>query len=146
MKNIFPDCDPNFLYEKLESLKNEPNRTDLLATELFEKKDYPKIKDIMEKAKAKEKEQEEFVRKEKVMKLDLTVEEFLERFPEPEKTFGDESTPKTRLYEEHANCALRNEFRMLKAGYLKVVFLKHKSHFYPAYKQIANEILTIPLG
>ncbi|RUS69907.1 hypothetical protein EGW08_022329 [Elysia chlorotica] len=145
MKAIFPDCDPNFLYEKLESMKKAPNRTDLLATELFENKGYPRIKDIAEKAKAKEKEQEEFARMQKVTKLDLTVEEFLERFPEPEKTFGDESTQKSNLYQEHAHVALRNEFRMLKAGYLKVVLLKHKSHFYPAYQQLANELLTIPL-
>lgn len=145
MKNIFPDCDPNFLYEKLESMKSETNRTDLLASEMFEKKDYPKIKDIAEKSKTKEKEQEEFARLEKVRKLDLTVEEFCQKFPDPVKTFGDESTQKSALYQDHAYCALRNEFRMLKAGYLKVAFLKHNSHFYPTYQQICTEVLTIPL-
>ncbi|GFO07344.1 E3 ubiquitin-protein ligase [Plakobranchus ocellatus] len=145
VKSIFPDCDPNYLYEKLESIKNEPNRTDLLVTELFDKKDYPKIKDIAKKAKAKEKEKEDLAYKEKVRKLDLTVEEFLERFPDPEKTFGDESTVKSNLYQDHAYAALRNEFRMLKAGYLKVTLIKHKSHFYPAYRQLSNEVLGIPL-
>ncbi|GFR87623.1 E3 ubiquitin-protein ligase [Elysia marginata] len=145
MKKIFPDCDPNFLYEKLESMKNEANRTDLLASDLFENKDYPKIKDLVEKTKAKEKEQEEFARLEKVRKLDLTVDEFYAKFPDPEKTFGDESTSKSTLYQDHAYSALRNEFRMLKAGYLKVTLIKHSSHFYPTYRQIANEVLSIPL-
>ena len=49
MLQLFPDCDPNFLFEKLEKMSNTKNRTDVLAGELFENKNYPKLKDVKAK-------------------------------------------------------------------------------------------------
>lgn len=139
MRNIFPDCDPNYLYEKLDSMKNVSNRTHVLATEMFEKRDYPKLKDLLDKEKAKE------VNK-RARNLIMTPEEFLQKFPEPLKTFEVVTREPSEVYKQHAEICLKNEFPLLKSGYLRKVLAKYKGHLYPAYKKISAFVLETPLG
>lgn len=48
---IFLDCDFNYLYDKLEEYINDKERLKNIVMELFEYKNYFKLKDILEERK-----------------------------------------------------------------------------------------------
>ncbi|XP_005098623.1 uncharacterized protein LOC101849460 [Aplysia californica] len=139
MQTLFPDCDPNYLFERLEQMGSVKNRTDVLAAELFDRKNYPTLKDLEEK-------EEEKTRLDKLRNLKITVEEFQQKFPEPEKTFGDITKDLSPSYKQHADLFLKNEFRILQAGYLKSVLERHQGHVLPAYREISSALLSIPIA
>ncbi|CAL1539724.1 unnamed protein product, partial [Lymnaea stagnalis] len=139
MKMIFPDCDPDYLYEQLEAMKNEPKRTDIVAAKLIEDRNYPKLKVRLEKEKEKE-------RKVIASKRDMTVPEFLQKFPDAKKTFMSLEKQPSELYLEHAEICLKNEFPMLRVGYLRKILAKHTGHLYPAYQEISEHVVHTPIS
>ena len=143
---LFPDCDPNYLFERLESMGTTEKRTNVLAEELFEKKNYPKLKDVKEKEERQKKEMEKTEMLKKLRSLKITPEEFLQKFPEAEKTFTDETKEVSRLYRQHAEFLLKNEFRNVQVNYLRTILTKHRGHLWPAYKEISDAIINIPIG
>ncbi|CAG5125835.1 unnamed protein product [Candidula unifasciata] len=138
MRSIFPDCDPNYLFEKLDNLKTTLDRTTVLAAEMFEKHDYPKLKDVLDKEQEKEK-------KEKARQLKMSEAEFLQKFPDPVKTFSDCTKEPSAIYRQHADVILRKEFPMLKYKYLEQILQKYNGHLYPAYQEISALVVKTPL-
>lgn len=139
MRAIFPDCDPNYLYEKLDNLKTNSDRTSVLAAEMFEKRDYPKLKDLLDKEHEKEKTQ-------RARHLKMSEAEFLQKFPDPVKTFSDCTKEPSKIYKQHSDILLKNHFPMLKFSYLEKVLQKHNGHLYPAYQEISALVVSTPLG
>jgi hypothetical protein len=141
MRNIFPDCDPNYLYERLDSMKDEAGRTNVLAAKMFEEKNYPKLADLLQKEKEKEKSCSS-----KARYSMMTVEEFLQKFPDPAKTFNDKTKELSENYKSHCKIVLENEFPMFKSSYLTNVFTKYDGHLLPAYQEVSCLLLMTPLG
>jgi hypothetical protein len=66
LRNIFPDCDPNYIYERLEESKGKEDRATHIATDMFEHKNYPRLKDLVEK-------QTKEARKKRLHNMNFTV-------------------------------------------------------------------------
>ena len=49
LRDIFPDCDPNYIFECLEACKDTANRVKVVATQMFERRDYPRLIEVVEK-------------------------------------------------------------------------------------------------
>ena len=126
---VVPDCDPNFLYERLEKMSKTADRVSVLTAQLLETRTYPKLKERLDV------EQKKSVRL-RLQNLDMTIKECLQMFPDPESYFNDEDKPVTETYKSHAMIQLRNEFPMLHVSYINKTFQKHKSHFAPTRQDL----------
>ena len=127
LRRIFPDCDPDYLFSELEARAGNPERTAAVSSMMFERCNYPRLRDRLEKEHTQEK-----VRK--LRELKLNMEEFLTMFPDPEKTFYDVSKPVTERYKQHAWQQLLNDFPMLTEGYIKKKFEAESNHYLPTLK------------
>ncbi|XP_059176444.1 uncharacterized protein LOC131956077 isoform X2 [Physella acuta] len=133
MRVIFPDCDPNYLFETLESMKDQPDRIDILATKMFENKNYPKLSEQM------------YQKKHEPQIPNPTIEEFLKIFPEPLDTFSKTDKEVSFLYRQHAQIYLNNQFRTLSATFMKSELQKNQHHLYPTYKTLSDVLISTPL-
>lgn len=129
---VFPDCDPNYVYTRLEQTKDLPNRTQMLAAQMFEFKTYPKLKDMQEK-NSKE------ALKRKLINMTLNMTEFLTMFPDPVDVFLNEDKAVSETYKEHAVTQLVNCFPALKEPFIKKILEKRKNHFTPALRELEKE-------
>ena len=136
LKVIFPDCDPNFLYEKLEEKSNDPERVGKVAYALFESNKYPKLSEVLEK-EAKERT------KRKYKKMDFVLSEFLAKFPDPFEFFADEDRTVSDSYKTHVVAYLKNTYPFVKDGFIKKTLEDHKHHLNPAILQIEAEVQEI---
>ncbi|XP_070182008.1 E3 ubiquitin-protein ligase RNF216-like isoform X2 [Littorina saxatilis] len=138
LRDIFPDCDPNYIFERLEACKNAEDRVNVLATEMFEHKEYPRLKDVVEK-------QTKAARKHRLHKMKFTLQEFLAKFPDPATTFADEEKEMKESYKAHVTSQLKHDFPDFKSSYMKTVVDKHRSHLLPIVKEVEayrHEILA----
>ncbi|KAL5009343.1 hypothetical protein ScPMuIL_014924 [Solemya velum] len=133
LKDIFPDCDPNYLYTKLEEQQQAPGRVATIAANLFEHKNYPKLKPNIETNEGMRRQQH-------YANLRFDIVDFLHKFPNPKMEFQSEIKSMSGLYKEHCLIQLKNEFPNLKDGYIKKVFEGHNHHFTPTLSEIQQEI------
>ncbi|KAK3093829.1 hypothetical protein FSP39_020705 [Pinctada imbricata] len=133
LREIFPDCDPNYLYDQLEQHQDDKDRVKNIAMKMFDKKNYPRLKDVLELQK-----KESVKRRFRNMEFDMT--NFLEKFPNPFETFQNEEKQMNDNYKEHALKQLLTDYRNLKKGYVKQILESHNHHYYPSRKQIEHEI------
>lgn len=133
LQDIFRDCDPNYLYEKLDNLSDDKERVQKIAAELFEHKNYPKLKDVQEKEK---KEQ----LKHKIAKMEFNMSSFLKKFPAPIEYFSDISRTLNQNYKDHVLIYMKNTFPFLKDGYIKKVLKGQNYHLTPTIKQVDEEL------
>ena len=136
LKVVFPDCDPNFLFEKLEEKPNDPERVGKIAYDLFESKKYPKLSEILEK------ERKEQIKR-KYKKMEFILGEFLQKFPNPFEFFSDEDRIVGDNYKEHVLAYLKNTYPYAKDGFIKKVLEEHKHHLNPAVLQIETDMMDI---
>ena len=144
---LFPECDPDYLLQRLDAMATVQNRTDVLAEELLSNPNkYPKLKDTLEKQLKAKEEEEKSSKMAQLMKLEISVEEFLKKFPEPERTFADVTRKVSPLYYEHALYLLKSEFRKLQVNYIRKVLKTHNNHLWPAYKALSEFLISVPIG
>ena len=136
LKVIFPDCDPNFLYERLEEKSNDPERVGKVAYALFESNKYPKLSEALEK---EEKERT----KRKYKKMDFVLSDFLAKFPEPFEFFADEDRTVSDNYKTHVLTYLKNTYPFVKDGFIKKALEDHKQHLNTTIVQIEAEVQDI---
>lgn len=136
LKDIFRDCDPNFLYQKLEEKKDGKDRVQTIAAVLFETKNYPKLKDVLEK-------EEKIKRKNKVTQMDFEMQSFLKKFPNPVEYFSDTARIVNQNYKDHVLVYLKNSYPYLKEGFFKKVLEKHSGHLAPVVAEIEGELPNI---
>ena len=67
LRDIFPDCDPNYIFECLEACKDTANRVKVVATQMFERRDYPRLREVAEK-------QTKEARKRRLQNMNFTLE------------------------------------------------------------------------
>ncbi|OWF42616.1 E3 ubiquitin-protein ligase [Mizuhopecten yessoensis] len=114
LKDIFPDCDPNYLYNALEERKDDVDRVKKLAIRMLEKKDYPKLKEVLDN-------ESKLKKKQKIIKATFDMKEFLAKFPDPELFFCDKNKAMSNNYKKHVTVQLQNDFRKLSEEYLQQI-------------------------
>ncbi len=130
MRIIFPESDPNFLFEKLEEMSQDPERVNNLSAQMFEHKNYPCLKERLEREK-KEK------RNRKLLNMELNMEEFLQMFPEPTEHFYDETRRAGgEAYQQHCIKYLLNLFPLLHAVFIQKKFDEHGKHLLPTIREL----------
>lgn len=120
LQEIFPDCDPNYLYNALEDMKDDKDRVKHLAVQMIEKKDYPKLKEMLEN-------EEKLKKKQKIMKQSFNIKDFLAKFSDPEEFFTDKNRVFSNNYKKHVSVQLHNDFPNLSADYLQQILEAHNS-------------------
>ncbi|XP_023018956.2 uncharacterized protein isoform X6 [Leptinotarsa decemlineata] len=90
VKALLPDADPTYLRCMCETIGNDTERLNEFICTAREAKDYPTMKEYLRKQKLSAQS--------KQYTTDFSVENFVQLFPEPEKTFTD---PKRTVQVDH---------------------------------------------
>lgn len=126
---IFLDCDFNYLYDKLEEYINDKERLKNIVMELFEYKNYFKLKDILEERKRQ-------VKYNQIQYLQFDMEFFLVRFFDFMGTFLKVDKEMISFYKDYVMQQLRREYRQFKKFYIIKVFEIYNYYYYFSKKEI----------
>lgn len=126
---IFLDCDFNYLYDKLEEYINDKERLKNIVMELFEYKNYFKLKDILEERKRQ-------VKYNQIQYLQFEMEFFLVRFSDFMGTFLKVDKEMISFYKDYVMQQLRREFRQFKKLYIIKVFEIYNYYYYFSKREI----------
>lgn len=126
---IFLDCDFNYLYDKLEEYINDKERLKNIVMELFEYKNYFKLKDILEERKRQ-------VKYNQIQYLQFEMEFFLVRFFDFMGTFLKVDKEMIFFYKDYVMQQLRREYRQFKKLYIIKVFEIYNYYYYFSKKEI----------
>ena len=129
--DIVPDCDVNFVADRLFSMSSLPDRVSKLTTELLESKIYPKLKDRVE---FDEREK----RKEKLKIFDMV--DFLRTCPNPIEHYYDTTVDVTVSYREHCKVYFANEYPVMHSTYVEKVFLYNNYHLSSTVKKLKKQM------
>lgn len=124
VSDMFPDCETRYLYEQLESTEKK-DRVNLLVSKMLEQA-YPKKNENSNK---------------KGLPVEIqifTVDEFLEKFPDPKKIFSSIDSDVSILYRQHAFAYLNNAHRRIKPAVVRQELEKHRFHLYPTLKRLSQ--------
>jgi hypothetical protein len=137
MESFFPQADPEFLHAKAEELHRAIVAADgdLKVFHEFvdngmetQGKDFPSRKEY-----EKRRERELVVAK---YSKEVTVQDILDMYPDPEEYFGREDRKTTELYRRLSLGHLKREFRQVSAGHIVKTFESNKGLYYPSYKKL----------
>ena len=129
---VFPDGDPEHLYDELKKLSLYPDRVQRLSDAMFENGEYPKLKDRLYKEERAE-------RLRKLQCTELNMEDFIEMFPDPENTFVNRRrTDVYDNYKQHCLIQLKNDFPSLKEQSINNIMQSHNYHYLPSYKDLKD--------
>lgn len=126
---IFLDCDFNYLYDKLEEYINDKERLKNIVMELFEYKNYFKLKDILDERKRQ-------VKYNQIQYLQFEMEFFLVRFFDFMGTFLKVDKEMIFFYKDYVMQQLRREYRQFKKLYIIKVFEIYNYYYYFSKKEI----------
>lgn len=126
---IFLDCDFNYLYDKLEEYINDKERLKNIVMELFEYKNYFKLKDILDERKRQ-------VKYNQIQYLQFEMEFFLVRFFDFMGTFLKVDKEMISFYKDYVMQQLRREYRQFKKFYIIKVFEIYNYYYYFSKKEI----------
>lgn len=126
---IFLDCDFNYLYDKLEEYINDKERLKNIVMELFEYKNYFKLKDILDERKRQ-------VKYNQIQYLQFEMEFFLVRFFDFMGIFLKVDKEMISFYKDYVMQQLRREYRQFKKFYIIKVFEIYNYYYYFSKKEI----------
>lgn len=126
---IFLDCDFNYLYDKLEEYINDKERLKNIVMELFEYKNYFKLKDILDERKRQ-------VKYNQIQYLQFEMEFFLVRFFDFMGMFLKVDKEMIFFYKDYVMQQLRREYRQFKKLYIIKVFEIYNYYYYFSKKEI----------
>lgn len=126
---IFLDCDFNYLYNKLEEYINDKERLKNIVMELFEYKNYFKLKDILDERKRQ-------VKYNQIQYLQFEMEFFLVRFFDFMGIFLKVDKEMISFYKDYVMQQLRREYRQFKKFYIIKVFEIYNYYYYFSKKEI----------
>ncbi|XP_006815806.2 uncharacterized protein LOC102801442 [Saccoglossus kowalevskii] len=132
IKGLIPDADPNYIYNMLENMKENPNRVPDLANTMLEKRDYPKLNDVI-------KEQQRIAKKKQIMGDDFNLVEFIKLFENPTEYFYNEDKLMSDNYSKHVKAKLMNEFPVFTAEFILLVMKKHNNHLTPTLRELEQD-------
>ncbi|KAL3872806.1 hypothetical protein ACJMK2_036006 [Sinanodonta woodiana] len=139
LHEILPDCDPDYLYQRLEENLNDSDRVTKIAAELLEKRNFPKLNERIENDKKK-------AFKRKLENLEFDMANFLSNFPNPSKFFFNTEKAVSKNYQDHVIVYLKNTYPMLKDGYIRSLMKVHANHLAPVVQELERELPGITHG
>ena len=115
--DLFPNADPEFLHQKVVELANDRERWEGWISETIENKsdkEFPSRKDYEQRQK-----EAEMMEK---YSGQVTVQEILDMYEDPEAYFMDNTRKVSDLYKKHALAQLKKEFRMCHVSVINKIF------------------------
>ncbi|KAL3872808.1 hypothetical protein ACJMK2_036008 [Sinanodonta woodiana] len=139
LHEILPDCDPSYLYQRLKKNLNDGDIVTKIAIELLEKRNYPKLKERMDKER-----KQAFKIKLENQKFDMA--QFLSNFPNPSKFFFNTEKAVSKNYQDHVVVYLKNTYPMLKDCYIRSLMKAHANHLAPVVQELETQFPGITHG
>ena len=133
IRALIPDCEPNYIAERLYAMSSLPDRVTQLTTEMIESKNYPKLKEYLTRLSHEEK-------KKQWLSMSFHPVEFLKMCPDPLTYYYDGSNSTSQSYIDHCLIHLNNTYPMLHSTYINKIFTDHKKHLSPAIKVLTKEV------
>lgn len=119
---IFPDCDPNHLWDLLENMKGDAERVAKITNTLLENRDYPKIAKTNPSPSAPS------------APGNFKLQDF------EGKDFYKTDTPMAANYVEHCTVELSNSFPLASKQFIRSVMAKHNNHFLPSLRELEKVV------
>lgn len=133
IRKLFVDCDPNYLFEELENLGDNPNRVEFLSNNMFDKKDYPKLSDRLKREKIEN-------RHYNLTQKNLDdIENFLRAFPDPKSVFRDQKKTPSASYKIHVDSIIPNYFLWMNIDTINEATKRHTYRLVDIFQEL-NEI------
>ncbi len=129
--SLFPQADPEFLHTKvLEFAENEDGMNQWIQESMENNAatGFPSRKDY-------EKRQQEAELMEKYTR-EVTVEEILEMYDDPDAVFSDTTRTVTDLYKKHSLTQLKKDFRFIAVHTIHKVYSKYNGLFVPCVRSL----------
>ena len=127
--DLFPNADPEFLHQKVVELANDRERWEGWISETIENKsdkEFPSRKDYEQRQK-----EAEMMEK---YSGQVTVQEILDMYEDPEAYFMDNTRKVSDLYKKHALAQLKKEFRMCHVNVINKIFNGNNFLFLPSVR------------
>ena len=129
--DLFPQADPEFLHQKVVEFGNDKDQMTVWITEIIENKgdkDFPSRKDY----EARQKEAELMEK----YSGQVTVQEILDMYEDPEAFFMDMTRKVSDLYKKHSLAHLKKEFRQISVNHINKVFSSNNGLFVPCVRAL----------
>ena len=139
LEAIVPDCDPNYLFEELESRFGEKDCVQDISARLLETRNYPRLKDRLEKEKQE-------ARRKQLFDAEIDIEEFLQAFPEPRETFYDIASTVSEGYKQHVKVHLCNIFPMVHSKFITEQLEENNFHLTPTLRRLERVMQRFERG
>ena len=139
LQAIVPDCDPNYLFEELESRYGNQDRVQDISARLLETRNYPRLKDRLQKEKQE-------ARRKQLFDAEIDIEEFLQTFPEPRETFYDIASTVSESYKQHVKVHLCNIFPMVHTKFINKRLEENNFHLTPTLRRLERVMLRFERG
>lgn len=127
--DLFPNADPEFLHQKVVELAKDRERWEGWISETIENKsdkDFPSRKDYEQRQK-----EAEMMEK---YSGQVTVQEILDMYEDPEAYFMDDTRKVSDLYKKHALAQLKKEFRTVHVNAINKIFNGNNFLFLPCVR------------
>jgi hypothetical protein len=116
---IFPDCDPNYLWELWDSNCKNPDRVNVITNQLLEKRNYPKI--LKDPSPPKQ---------EPLKSGNFSFDDF------EKHDFYKTDVEVSKNYAEICIVILSNNFPMVPKSFIRLTMAKYRNHYVPSYIDI----------
>jgi len=116
---VLPDADPDFLRDTFQSIGNDENSVKEFLLKALEKKDYPTREVYLKR--------QEMAALRRKYKEELSIEDFIEMFPDPWKHFNEEDNNKgNELITRHGVAYLEARYKRIALDDIRSSFQKNK--------------------
>lgn len=129
ISSIINDCMPDYILQELKKIEKNPNRVEIVISKLIEKRNYPKIKDKVDKENRKKEN-------ERILNMKLDLKEFYKIYPNSREYFYDIQPAMSQNYKEHCKIKLMNMCPYLSDESIFKTLSDYNFHFTPAYKEL----------
>ena len=131
LESLFPEVDPEFLHQRAVEIGDNPQQMEQWIAESIENnsaKEFPSRSDY-EKRQKNAQMQEKYSGQ-------VTVQEILDMYEDPEAYFMDEKRPVSELYKKHSLNQLKKEFRQISVMIINKIFNAHNGLFVPCVRAL----------
>ena len=131
LESLFPEVDPEFLHQRAVEIGDNPQQMEQWIAESIENnsaKEFPSRSDY-EKRQKNAQMQEKYSGQ-------VTVQEILDMYDDPEAYFMDEKRPVSELYKKHSLNQLKKEFRQISVMVINKIFNAHNGLFVPCVRAL----------
>ena len=131
LESLFPEVDPEFLHQRAVEIGDNPQQMEQWIAESIENnsaKEFPSRSDY-EKRQKNAQMQEKYSGQ-------VTVQEILDMYDDPEAYFMDEKRPVSELYKKHSLNQLKKEFRQISVMVINKIFNTHNGLFVPCVRAL----------